>query len=206
MKTCKDCGMVKPLGEFVPKASCKDGYEPRCRSCRTIKYNKGTPMAVARIIYGSQKTHSVGRGHPPPAYSFDELIQWMDVQPNAVAMWDAYVASNFKSWLKLSVDRLDDTKPYTLDNIQLTTWKENHLNGAKSKSKGIGMVLRPVAAFNLDGTHHKDYISIMDAVRDINGRMWGIVSVANGVPIKDGKGIMYQPKSYKGFSWEWIVN
>lgn len=50
---------------------------------------------------------------------------------------------------------------------------------------------------------HREYHSIMAAVRDVQGKMWGIVSVANGVPVKDGRGALYTPKTYKGFVWRW---
>ncbi len=205
MKKCSDCHQIKSFDQFVAKASCRDGYEPRCRVCRSIKYNKSTPDLFFKKIYHSQKIAALGRGHPPPSYSLEDLKIWADKQPNLFQLWNDYVNSAYNKNLAPSIDRIDDSKGYDLNNIQLMTWNQNRAKGAKSKMAGtVNARQRPVAAYHLDGSLHKKYISIMDAVRDINGRMWGIVSVANDSLIKDGKGYFYKPHSYKGFVWKWL--
>ena len=204
MKTCKDCKEVKPYTDFVPKASCADGYEIRCRVCRAARYNKVDPFKVFKKIYLSQHTHSVSRGHPAPAYTLDQLLHWADSQPDLLRIWDAYVSSGYITDLRPSVDRVNDSLPYTLDNIQLLTWKQNRLKGAANKKAGINNSCnRAVKAYNLDGTLHKEYYSVSQAVREVNGRHWGIHSVADGTPVKDGKGYLYTPQTYKGFKWVW---
>lgn len=204
MKHCVDCHQDKSYSEFVPKSSCKDGYEVRCRACRSIRYNRSTPALLIKKIYGSQANSSISRGHPLPTYTLEDLTLWVQSQPTFQQLWDAFVAADYSKELIPSVDRLDDTLPYTLNNIQLTTWQVNRNNGALAKSQGIGMTLRSVAAMNMDGTEHKVFPSIMEAVRYVDGRMWGVASVANGTPVKDGRGKLYQPKSYKGFVWKWL--
>lgn len=205
MKTCKDCNITKSFDEFVPKPSCKDGYEVRCRSCRTLRYNKNTPDAAVRVIYNSQHTHSAGRGHPPPNYSIDDLKHWIDAQPHAAQLWAAYEASGFASEKKLSVDRRDPQKPYTLDNLQLMSWEENKAKGYREKRDGLHpSCVRPVMAIFLNGMPHRTYHSTIDAARDVKGQPWGITTVANGKPVKDGRGYLYQPKTYKGFIWKWV--
>lgn len=204
MKHCIDCNQHKPYSEFVPKNSCKDGYEIRCRTCRSIRFNRSTPDKLIRKIYRTQTMSSISRGHTMPNYTLEDLSLWVQSQPNFQQLWNAFVASNYSKELIPSVDRLDDTLPYTFNNIQLTTWQVNRNNGAIAKSQGIGVDLRAVVAYNIDGTLYKTFISIMEAVRHIDGRMWGVASVANGTPVKDGKGKLYQPKTYKGFIWKWL--
>lgn len=202
MKICCDCHQTKPLSEFVPK---RNSHEPRCRACRAIRYNKSNPTKVARIIYERQISHSIDRGHPPPSYTLEQLVQWMSGQPDMVMLWDAYVRSGYRTELRPSVDRKDPQKPYTLDNLQLLTWQDNRIKGAREKQAGVvNANQRPVAAYNSDGTLHRAYTSIMEAVRDVNGRMWGITSVANGKPVTKSDGSTYQPKTYKGFVWKWL--
>lgn len=204
MKTCKDCNETKPYADFVPKASCSDGYEIRCRVCRAIRYNKADPYKAFRKIYLSQCTNSTSRGHPAPAYTLDQLLMWVDQQPAALPIWDAYVASNYTTGLRPSIDRLDDSKPYTLDNLQLLTWDKNRAKGAQDKKSGINNSCnRAVKALHLDGTLHKEYYSISQAVRELSGNAWGICSVADGKPITQKSGRTYTPKSYKGFKWQW---
>jgi hypothetical protein len=208
MKVCKDCGQSKHLDQFRPKLSNKDGAETRCKICRNIRYNKSDPTRVFKQIYNNQILHSVIRDHPAPTYSFATLLTWVDQQANAFAIWNAYVASKFDTSLRPSIDRIDDSLPYYIGNIQLMTWGENKAKSYQSRQLGLikggpgGQ--RPVASFNEDGSLHKTYISIMEAVRDVKGRMHGIASVANGKPVKDGRGVYYQPRTYKGFIWKWI--
>lgn len=204
MKTCEDCGKTLPLGAFRPKTSNKDGLEIRCKACRNTRYNKADPHKVFRKIYERQTHHSIGRGHPPPAYSLEQLIAWADQQPQLWQLWQDYVASGYQSNLKPSCDRKDNTRPYELANLEIVTWAENRFRACRDKRAGIlNAQQRPVAAFNPDGSLHKEYVSIMDAVRDVQGHMWGVASVANGKPVKGGRGKIYIPKTYKGFIWKW---
>lgn len=204
MKECIDCCITKYKTEFRAKASCKDGYEPRCKECRNIRYNKADPMRVFKKIYHAQTLHSITRKHNPPQYSLEELLHWVDLQTNSLKLWDDYVKSSYKNSLRPSVDRLDDSLGYTLDNIQLVTWGENRAKGAKTKMAGEMSSARPVAAYNLDGTHHKDFCTTSEAARYVKGKPYGIHTVANGIPVKDGRGSLYQPKTYKSFTWKWL--
>ena len=86
-------------------------------------------------VWMSQRHVSEKRGHQPPAYTKQELGEWIKSQPNFQELFDKYIESGFDSWLKPSVDRLDDNKGYSFDNIQLITWKENHDKGIQSKKK-----------------------------------------------------------------------
>lgn len=204
MKTCKDCGKELPFSSFRKKPSNKDGYEIRCKECRNIRYNKADPRRVFAKIYNSQVANSVTRNHPAPDYTLDQLKDWVDSQPHAYNLWQNYVNSGYDNKLRPSVDRLDDSKPYRLNNIQLITWNENRQKGAASKMAGGISTIRPVSAFNKDGSLHKTYVSTLAAARDVNGHSWGIATVADGKPVKDGRGQLYNPKSYKGFIWKWV--
>lgn len=206
MKECKDCNVVKPLDEFTKKVSCKDGYEPRCKICRSIKYNKSSLELVVKKIYQSQLLNSSKRGHLPPNYTLQELIEWTKKQSNWNIIYKAYVDSNYQKSLAPSIDRLDNNKPYSLCNIQLVDWETNQNNAHRDvKSNAMTRGQRPVRALNLDDSLHKEYPSMSEALRELNGNAWGIWSVAEGKPVKNyGNGKYYTPKTYKGYKWEWI--
>lgn len=205
MKVCKDCNLSKPLNEFTKKSSCKDGYEIRCKKCRSIKYNKSTPELTIKKIYQSQITNSINRNHALPNYTLEELITWTLSNNSWKLIYKDWQDSNYDKWLAPSIDRIDSNKPYDFNNIQLMTWKENSSNAHNEvKRNDLQRNQRPVRALNLDGSLHKDYYSIANALEEINGSYWGISSVADGIPVKDGKGYYYQPQTYKGYKWQWI--
>jgi hypothetical protein len=207
MKTCIDCNQTLPFSDFVPKATCKDGYEPRCRKCRSIKYNKSSPALVCKKIYHTQCTHSATRNHPLPAYTLSEFTDWVLAQPMFHTLYGAWQQAGYPKDLAPSVDRMDDLQPYSLTNIQVMSWAENRTKAAQSKANNELLVNhRAVTAYNQDGSVHKTYQSMAEAMREFGGKAtqsWGISSVCNGTPVKDGKSRMYVPKTYKGFVWKW---
>ena len=85
-------------------------------------------------IYRSQKQHSKKRGHQPPTYSQELLLRWMTAHVIFKKLYDNWIASDYDRWLIPSVDRLDNSKGYSFDNIQLMTWKEND---AKQRYRNI---------------------------------------------------------------------
>lgn len=197
MKTCTDCKKVKPYTEFNAVSRYKDGYDIRCCSCRRIKYLVGTPDLLLKQIYRSQSGSSIQRGHPPPSYSINDLITWVNAQTVFPNLWEAFVASNYSKNMLPSIDRLDDSKPYTLDNIQIITWKENDVKGIKSRSKAV-------AAYNVDGTLYKTFASACEAARHVKAGQGDISAVANGTPVKRSNGRTFLPRSCKGFIWKWV--
>lgn len=207
MKMCKDCEITQPFSAFVAKATCVDGYEIRCRKCRSIRYNKSTPALLCKKIYNTQIAHSVTRNHPLPTYTLVEITQWITSQPSFDALYAAWQAASYPKNLAPSVDRLDDTSPYTMGNLQLLSWEANRAKSFQSKRDNTLLVNhRGVTALHSDGTLYKKYASMSEAMREFGGigtQSWGISSVCNKVQVKDGKGNMYTPKTYKGYSWEW---
>lgn len=204
MKTCIDCNETKSYPEFTPKISCKDGYEPRCRVCRSIKYNKSSADKVVKRIYATQLLNSAKRGHNPPTYTEKELLDWVLKQPNWNTLYADWKANKYSKATKPSVDRIDLNKPYTMDNIQLVTWKVNQQNHADDAYSGHETArLRAVKAYNKDGTLYKEYYSMALAVRELGASYYGIATVANGKPLIDSKGNTYMPKTHKGFIWKY---
>jgi hypothetical protein len=88
---------------------------------------------------------------------------------------------------------MDKSKPYSLDNLDL---------GVAAARPGTDQ--RPVAAYLPDGTLHKGYVSLRDAAVAVNGKMWGITSVGDGLQVKDAIGRITVPKSYRAYKWRWL--
>jgi len=130
MKKCFKCKKEKELSEFYKHKSMLDGHLNKCKECtkKDVKNNKNnydkTEKGVVRVLYKAQKSSSKKRGHKAPTYTKQELKDWL-YKNNFKNLYNIWVDSGYKKNLKPSCDRLNDFKGYSLDNIQLVTWKEN---------------------------------------------------------------------------------
>lgn len=91
---------------------------------RKYRYTK---KGLFTDLYTGTRSSSKKRGHPEPAYNKLELVQWLEAQPRLTLLYEAWAASGYDRKLKPSIDRLDNTKPYVFDNMQLITWYDNVL-------------------------------------------------------------------------------
>lgn len=125
------------------------------------KYNnkkKKTKNGWLKTVYNTQKGSSKKRGHESPLYTEVELQSWINSQEEVFEfLWNKWVQSDYKKELFPSIDRLENDKPYSLENIQLMTWQEN-----KNKQK--------VPIYSIDNiTNEKTYFqSITDAATQYN--------------------------------------
>lgn len=203
-KKCFKCFNTKPLSEFYKHPQTKDGYLNKCKDCTKKdsrdneknssisfeSYDK-TEKGVIRVIYKSQNANSKRRGHPKPSYCKDWFTNWL-YDNGFKLLYDNWVSSGYLKDFKPSVDRLDDYKPYTKDNIRLVKWKDNKdkqtqdILLAKSTS---GERCKPVIQYDSNGNFIAEYISFSSAKR-ING-----YSMERA--IKSGK------TDRKGFKWRY---
>ena len=206
MKLCNVCEISKPITEFHLSPSHADGRMKICKKCRNIKYNKANFSLIIRKIYFMQVHNSKQRGHSAPSYDAKQLLEWALKQPSQKSIWDNYVNSDYKSELKPSIDRKNPNKGYSLNNIQLMTWKENRAKGGQDKKNNIQLDRhRPVVAYHLDGSFYKKFHSVSEAARHVNGFDTSIRRVANGVPVSTGRGRYTVPKQHRGFIWKWTT-
>jgi hypothetical protein len=87
-------------------------------------------------VYSEQKNSSKRRGHSMPFYTIDELWEWTNATPKFKELWKAWKSTGNR-WHKPSIDRLDDFKPYSLDNIQWVTWEYNNKKSHKMAKLGL---------------------------------------------------------------------
>jgi len=121
-KKCPSCIEIKPFEFFYSDKTRKDGLYPLCKLCQRAKNNdsKRKISGVLSSIYSHQIVNSKRRNHNSPNYSFKELKGWAINQDVFHSIYNNWIESNFHHCLKPSIDRIDDYKPYSLDNITPT--------------------------------------------------------------------------------------
>ena len=129
MKVCSHCKQEKPHSEFFRKQQSPDGYDWWCKECwREYRGSKqrytDTPLspAVKQSIHRmlSTITNRARKKH----LKFDLLIG--DIAP----LFEEFCANNDHSWqprhpFRPSIDRVDNSRGYTLDNIRIVWYIEN---------------------------------------------------------------------------------
>lgn len=160
-----------------------------------VKNYRRTIPGLLTLIYSNQKMTSKAYGRTPPTYSKDELRDWLLSQPHFKDVFDAWVASDYKKDLSPSIDRLDNTKGYSLTNIQLVTFRQNLLNQKRQNKDGtyLHAKSKAVQQWTKDGQFVVEYPSMQIALRAVGGASSSnIAAVANGVW-----------KSAYGYDWRW---
>lgn len=196
MKTrkCTECGEIKSIDLFYNNSFVSHGKFTKCIDCVNIikKKQRRTVDGLIYYMYSNQQTNSKKRNYPQPEYNRKELKEWIIVQPNFYSLYDKWVDSNYNTDYKPSVDRIDDYKSYTLDNIQLTTSFKNIDRSYKDKINGINnKQSKAVLQFDLNGNFIKEFYSQAQAARDLGIDASNISRVCNG-----------KYESIRGFVWK----
>jgi len=142
-------------------------------------------------IYKGQRQRSKRREHPYPSYSKVELREWMEEQLRYPELMKNWIDSDFETDLKPSVDRLRFDEPYTMENIQLGTWKENRDNHYDDQRSGVdNRQSRGVSQYK-DGVKIFNFPSARIAERETGARCAHIGACCRG-----------DRKSAGGFQWK----
>jgi len=194
-KKCRTCGLIKDYSEFRSTAMYLDGRGIYCRTCLKIKDKEHyrTKKGLISHIYRIQKLVSRNRGHIRPQYTKRELIEWCYNQPNIDTLFNNWEESGYKKDLIPSIDRLDDYKGYSFDNIRLVTWAENYKKSHSDRKTGKNNKNnRAVLQYDLNGNFIKEYYSAAQAFRDTGIGQSSISVVCRG-----------KSKAAGGFTWKY---
>ncbi len=128
-----------------------------------------TKQGMCYRLFYHQVKNSKTRGHILPSYTKEELYTWITSQSAFSSLYQAWVDSNYTSDFKPSCDRLDNSKGYSFDNLELVTWKVNKERAYTDTTKGtLGTCQKPVYQYSLDGTFLARFISVNAASASSN--------------------------------------
>lgn len=103
-----------------------------CQTCNTRLYRLKNPMRYAFVMVRA----SARKRHIPFELSFDDFKRFCDQT--------GYIESKGKEAESLTIDRIDSSRGYALDNIRAMTWADNckkHLNGLTDPCEPIAQAL-----------------------------------------------------------------
>lgn len=199
-KYCPSCKKDVPLDGFSKGKKGRFGKYYICKNCVNNRH-KIESKYFAHKLYYEQRGSSKQRGHPMPDYTKEEFVDWLLSQEVFHDLYKEWQDSGFIWGLMPSGDRLDDDKPYTLDNLQIVTWDFNRSKSQISKRK-------PVNCFTKSGVFVKSFESINHAAAFVSGNAGSIKEVCDGFPTKCGKkksgGYYYRTRKIaNGYQWKY---
>lgn len=141
MRKCVYCGCLKHKSKFHGKVTY-------CKACDSLKNDKSLKHwrrffgHIAHSYQGmiqATRDRQAKRPMPDVSVTMETIFHFVFSNPanrmKYETMYAAWQASGFDTNLCPSFDRLDTSKSYDLDNIQLITWKEN--NDLAHKAAGV---------------------------------------------------------------------
>lgn len=182
-KLCKKCNTEKPLSEMRGQKG-SDGvykYFHLCKECdnKRRKLLNRTKHGLINQMYTCSVRRSRHRAHNPPSYSREDLRIWVLNHINFDQLYNDWVKSEFNKMQTPSIDRLDEFKGYSFDNIRLVTWQDNVNAAAKNMIYDMGVrekCCKAVVKLTLSGDFVQEYFSVTEASRKNNVRQASISS------------------------------
>ena len=136
------------------------------RHLDSVKKYRRSKKGLTSKIYSNQMMTSRKRGHNQPEYNSKQLRDWLFQHPNFNKLYSDWKNSGYDKMLVPSIDRLDDCKGYSFNNIQLMTWQENkdksHLDIISGKNNYLN---KTVIQYDLNNVFIAEYHSINNARR-----------------------------------------
>lgn len=171
VKTCNTCKQTLDISAFSHKSKRKKNIIVSCLKCnkeRSAKERLSPERLISRIFY-HQKESCKKRQMEMPKYTKPELKKWAFNQYNWPKLYETWKNSGYQKKLVPSIDRIDELKTYSFDNIRLTTWEDNDRMGSLNIRSGTGRGgkrCKAVAQYDLIGNLVKTYHSFAAAGRE----------------------------------------
>jgi hypothetical protein len=196
IKQCSICKINKPVNLFGKRSLSKDGLRSECKQCKSeldLKTRRTKQGLIAELFH-TQKQKSKKRNMCLPDYNIKSLTDWVLSQNKFHILYENWKENDYSPDLRPSIDRICDYKPYTFNNIQIMTWKQNQEKAVKDAVSGkTRKTLKPIVQLSLNNKPIKEYYSISQASRELSINLSSIVNCLKG-----------RYKTSGGFKWKYL--
>ena len=99
-----------------------------------LTYRRSVDGWILRT-YRTMKYHAQLLNYDLPNFSLKKFKEWVLIENKEIffKLRDNWIKSGYKTYLSVSVNRLDDYVSYRFSNMEIITWRENLLKGVKGK-------------------------------------------------------------------------
>lgn len=148
------------------------------------------------VVYNSQVKNSKVRGHKPPAYTREEFIEMYKENPTYLELHSKWVESSYDKWNAPSFDRLDNSKGYSFDNLQIVTFKRNNSLAHDDMRSGVlKNAHTTIVQYTVEGDFVAEYESLKEAETATGTNRSAIGNVLNNRAKKTRCGSIWVYKS-----------
>lgn len=147
IKFCPQCKQWKTITEFSKNTSRKDGHQSWCKECEKQRNKEWYTKNKKKKCEYSRKYHTTLRGYCNnirqgnikedrkynriPEDHLPQNYPTLDDYMTLIQERDFYDGKLYNFW-EMGVDRIDNSKPHTLDNIVPCSTKNNISRGRKN--------------------------------------------------------------------------
>lgn len=190
MKQCNKCGDVKSISQFGKNNKNLDGLCATCKLCRNKEMQEYRKTKRGRLVqaYQDQRKNSVKRGHTPPNYTLEEFVSFGINDTTFNTLYEYWSNNGYNLWDTPSPDRLEDGLPYSFDNLQFISFKENNEKAHKASANCQYTFNKEVVQLTLEGEYINTFQSIVKASE--HTKRSGIYDCLSG-----------KSKTSSGYSW-----
>ena len=158
-KRCFKCGVVKPIADFYKHPQMKDGHLNKCKECTRAdtqrnyadhidyyhkydqdRYRKNKDRLLAHIYRGIvNRCNGVQRKYSSTGTTPISIAEWKSfctsTRTEFDKLYDAWEKSGFQRRMAPSIDRIDNNRGYTIDNMQWLSQSDNSRKGTMPLSE-----------------------------------------------------------------------
>lgn len=148
-KRCFKCGVVKPIADFYKHPQTKDGHLNKCKECTRAdvqknytnhidyyhkydqyRYRENKNRLLDHVYRGIvNRCNGVQRKYSSTGTTPISMAEWKSFCTSTSTefdkLYDAWKKSGFQRKMAPSIDRIDNNRGYTIDNMQWLSQSDN---------------------------------------------------------------------------------